>query len=545
MLARTDGSSVPGDARAISHHDGPKTSKSSEIDATGAFARWEFAGMLRVTMRYRFEQWELDWDNRELRHGATPVHVTPKVLQLLHVMLACHGRLVTRGELQKQLWPDVTVGQDALIRIVKESRKVIMDDGDEPRLLVNRRGHGYVFTGHVDVYSDSDVVSSRRTTRGTRKEQVVRPLDDTTAIERDKSATVLVIQWLMPCRRITVIRGSAPTVLGRSAKCDEVLDGTGVSREHAVCTHQGPIAVLRDLASRNGTYLNGRWVGQTPLAANDVIRLGGWLGVVKSVPTPEEARFDQLARDFHGGHETRRLLQLATPALARGRVANLWGEPGTGKSALVSVLHEMLRPGRALVTVQCSGNGHGEAQKGKRVTIPFDGSVSNDTIRERARRGTLVLDNVDALPHERTAAFNDLVSSCSPNAPELPQMITTSRAAVPELVASACAARPAILALMGVELALDPLRRRRGDILDLGEVFWGTVCDSAPPQWSPRAAECLLLHSWTKNVLELKGVMLELAGIPNPDRKIDVHDLPPMFARSAGSYSHQPLSDSL
>lgn len=65
---------------------------------------------------------------------------------------------------------------------------------------------------------------------------------------------------------------------GRHPKCDVRFDAEAdleVSARHAVLFRQGPYWVLRDLGSRNGTFLNGHRIhADTQLSDTDVLRLG-------------------------------------------------------------------------------------------------------------------------------------------------------------------------------------------------------------------------------------------------------------------------------
>ena len=71
----------------------------------------------------------------------------------------------------------------------------------------------------------------------------------------------------------TVIDG--PVVqIGRAPGCDIVLDDRNVSRRHAEIRRRGPVVVLVDLDSTNGTIVNGRRVREHPLADGDRITLG-------------------------------------------------------------------------------------------------------------------------------------------------------------------------------------------------------------------------------------------------------------------------------
>jgi hypothetical protein len=73
--------------------------------------------------------------------------------------------------------------------------------------------------------------------------------------------------------RRTVIDGPVLQI-GRAPGCDIVLDDRNVSRRHAEIRRRGPVVVLVDLDSTNGTIVNGRRVREHPLADGDRITLG-------------------------------------------------------------------------------------------------------------------------------------------------------------------------------------------------------------------------------------------------------------------------------
>src|SRR5439155_26140433 len=93
----------------------------------------------------------------------------------------------------------------------------------------------------------------------------------------------LAVRWLFPATngpmtRIAGAGGSsgktdgARVVLGRGEDCDTVLLGAEVSRYHAEIVRNGPIAILRDLGSRNGSFVNGtRLAPEAPLGPGDVV----------------------------------------------------------------------------------------------------------------------------------------------------------------------------------------------------------------------------------------------------------------------------------
>jgi len=96
------------------------------------------------------------------------------------------------------------------------------------------------------------------------------PRSDETMIARPEPREELVI---VHDDQRTVIDG--PVVqIGRAPGCDIVLDDRNVSRRHAEIRRRGPVVVLVDLDSTNGTIVNGRRVREHPLADGDRITLG-------------------------------------------------------------------------------------------------------------------------------------------------------------------------------------------------------------------------------------------------------------------------------
>jgi pSer/pThr/pTyr-binding forkhead associated (FHA) protein len=65
-------------------------------------------------------------------------------------------------------------------------------------------------------------------------------------------------------------------VVGRAGDADVVLADPTVSRHHASLSAQGETAVVEDLQSSNGTFVNGEQVGEPRrVGAGDLIGLGG------------------------------------------------------------------------------------------------------------------------------------------------------------------------------------------------------------------------------------------------------------------------------
>lgn len=62
--------------------------------------------------------------------------------------------------------------------------------------------------------------------------------------------------------------------LGTSGECSLVLEGESISAKHASIRYEDERYLLRDLDSRNGTFVNGEEIAAHDLEENDVIVVG-------------------------------------------------------------------------------------------------------------------------------------------------------------------------------------------------------------------------------------------------------------------------------
>jgi DNA-binding NtrC family response regulator len=94
---------------------------------------------------YTFGAHILDADARLLLRSGTAVHLEPKVMDLLLQLVRHRERCVSRDELRASLWPDVSVGQASLARLIKELRKALGGGGETNGLVRTVHGRGYQF----------------------------------------------------------------------------------------------------------------------------------------------------------------------------------------------------------------------------------------------------------------------------------------------------------------------------------------------------------------------------------------------------------------
>lgn len=64
------------------------------------------------------------------------------------------------------------------------------------------------------------------------------------------------------------------TVIGRRSNCDLYIRLTSVSKKHCQLNRQEGVLKVRDLGSRNGTYLNDKRIDEAEIKAGDSIKVG-------------------------------------------------------------------------------------------------------------------------------------------------------------------------------------------------------------------------------------------------------------------------------
>lgn len=202
-------------------------------------------------MTARFGDFRLDAETRELRRGAALLHLSPKAFDLLAILIEQRPRVVGKETLRERLWAGTNVLDANLNNLVSEIRAALDDDPQQPRFVRTAHRVGYAFCGTAHD-------ESREVPPGP-------PLQQAPC-------------WFVWNDRTLTVDG-AETVVGRDPTCGLWLDAPGVSRRHAVVRVSGdgaaPAAVIEDLGSTNGTFVDGRQVKRpTPLADGQTIGIG-------------------------------------------------------------------------------------------------------------------------------------------------------------------------------------------------------------------------------------------------------------------------------
>jgi TolB-like protein len=100
----------------------------------------------------RFGAFELDEDARELRRDGIKVRLQEQPLQVLQILLEHPGKLVTREELQKRIWPsDTFVDFDhGINNAIKRLREALADTSETPHYIETLARRGYRFLHPIE-----------------------------------------------------------------------------------------------------------------------------------------------------------------------------------------------------------------------------------------------------------------------------------------------------------------------------------------------------------------------------------------------------------
>lgn len=101
------------------------------------------------TRRYRFGDFTLEAEERQLLLGGRTVVLRPKAFQTLLFLVERRGRLVTHDDLLARVWADTNVSEAVLTHCVTEVRQALGDDPHQPRYLKTIPRLGYKFIAEI------------------------------------------------------------------------------------------------------------------------------------------------------------------------------------------------------------------------------------------------------------------------------------------------------------------------------------------------------------------------------------------------------------
>ena len=93
-----------------------------------------------------FDSFQLDPTNARLRKDGRDIFLTPKAFDVLRYLTERVGQLVTKDDLWRAVWPDISVTDAALTVCMSEIRRALGDEAKTPRYIqtVHRRGYRFI-----------------------------------------------------------------------------------------------------------------------------------------------------------------------------------------------------------------------------------------------------------------------------------------------------------------------------------------------------------------------------------------------------------------
>ncbi len=338
---------------------------------------------------------------------------------------------------------------------------------------------------------------------------------DDSVINESRGAE-LAIRWVHPRAHLPPVPLRHGATLGRGEDAAIQLDGDSVSRNHARWVREGPVFVVRDLDSRNGTHVEGTRVGSAALSEGSVLRLGEWLGVIESLDchTPDPGFGERGGRAW-GGAQLHRALEPLHRVATTDLPIIVVGETGTGKELAAKAVHEKSGRQGPFCALNCSAL-PAEMVEGELFGYrrgAFTGAERSSPGHFRnADGGTLLLDEIGELPAAVQPKLLRVLQEgeVTPLGEATPVRVDVRVVvAGPEPLAQAVAAgrfrQDLYMRLRGLEITLPPLRQRRADIVPLFRRFLerhGAPAGSIGLE--AKLLERLCIYEWPGNIRELE-----------------------------------------
>jgi DNA-binding NtrC family response regulator len=351
-----------------------------------------------------------------------------------------------------------------------------------------------------------------------------------------RSPIWLEVQDKETARMVPILDGQVITV-GSSARNSLRIGDAFVSGNHCAIARRHNELVVKDLSSKNGTYVGGARVGEASCGAGTVVVLGeSAISFVRSEQASDDEDADARAEaeaavkeppldTVVGGSVPMRLLAERVRRLSRVSVPVLvLGETGTGKELIARALHN-------------------EGQRAKLPFVPINvASLPKDLVEselfghergaftgatltrvgafEEAAGGTLFLDEIGEFPIDAQPKLLRALDGYgvrrigSQRAAEIPtaRIITATHVHLPGLVLDGRFRRDLYHRLEVFVLRIPPLRERLSDIGPLSRwILKQAQSELGERQLTSRALSVLTAQPWTGNVRELRNTLLRAA----------------------------------
>ncbi len=320
------------------------------------------------------------------------------------------------------------------------------------------------------------------------------------------------------------VRVAESAILGSSPSVPLRVDDPMVSRLHAELTVQPNGVWLRDLSSKNGTFVENVRIVEAQVPAGGRIRVGSTtLQIVESwdAATPELWPSEQLGNLVGRSQPMRELFARVERVAAIATPVLLLGETGSGKELVARTIHD--RSPRAtgpFVAVDCATtegrmleqNLFGDARSGTRGAL------------EDARGGTVFLDEIGDLPLAAQPSLLRILEQSGVGHGVDVRFVAATQRDLPRLVSEGAFREDLYFRIAVLPITVPPLRDRLDDLPLLALAFLPAQEHAAV---TPALLESLRARQWRGNVRELRN-FIERALAFGTEEALDL--LPPSEA---------------
>ena len=350
-----------------------------------------------------------------------------------------------------------------------------------------------------------------------------------------QTAVVLEIQDDEDVRRVPLT--GTPLVLGSGRAADIRIRDRTVSARHCMIAAEDGGVFVRDLTSRNGTFVGGARIEEAWGGDGMTILVGQTSIVCATLDADDTGDLGAPLEGIAGGStamcrlasQVRQLARLSAPVL-------ISGETGVGKELVARALHdEGLRKMNPFVALNVAALPRElvESELFGHERGAFTGAVNRRAgAFLEAAGGTLFLDEIGELPFDAQPKLLRAldgyevrrVGGAGSGRRTDARVVAATHVPLLERVREARFRRDLYHRLEVFVIELPPLRARRGDILPIARLLLEQMSsDVGHRELTPAALAHLTAHDWPGNVRELRNVLLRAASLATSERLIDTH----------------------
>ena len=381
----------------------------------------------------------------------------------------------------------------------------------------------------------------------------------------DNDSHAALIGTLPDGRNVSFVLTGGEVSAGRQG--DIQLPHNSVSRQHAVFEFRDGEWNVRDVGSRNGTYVNNVSVQRGRLKHGDVIRFGNVRLKLSISGCDDDAGAGDETRTFAPMSTTgfsqcgecvslvgrseplKAAMQLAIRAAKSDATVLVCGESGTGKELFARLVYEESRRRKnKYLAVNCSAieqNLLSSALFGHEKGAFTGADRQKKGLFEEANGGTLFLDEIGELSHDMQVKLLRVlqegefmrVGGIEPIKVDVRVIAATNRN-LPEAVKEGKFREDLYYRLNVIQINLPPLRERPGDVGDLVLHFTETIGGSMRGV-SQEAMKALCAYSWPGNIRQLRN-MMERTIILSANDELQLEDFPDEIRNSFTGSVREP-----